>query len=196
MGERCDTSNSKEKGCSGGKYEPGEVRGGWQATYNDIILLVSFTPLFFNILPCILSVCTGSEKVSASWRVLWGMCVSSWKLLLWWNCTVSGWNVEGLSLWVLYVWPGPSDLPGWRVCQSAVCSGKNWSSHHWPLPALSSELAASFLAYQQMTAHISRSFLALSLCWEVNVLVCSLWLAIGSQGFWLSVDLVRLEAQS
>lgn len=167
----------------------GEVRGGWESIYNDVILLVSFTPLFFNILPSILSVSSGSEKVSASWRVLWGMCISSWKLLLWWDCAVSGWNVEGLSLWVLYVWPGPSDLPGWRVCQSAVCSGKNRSSHHWSLPALSSQLAASFLAYQQWEWLLT--FQRLSLCWEVNVLVCSPWLAIASQGFWLSLDLVR-----
>ena len=74
--------------------------------------------------PAVLSVSSGSEKGSASWAMLRGLCVSCWKLLAWGACAVPGWNMEGLGLWVLHVWPGPSDLPDWGVCQSGVCPGK------------------------------------------------------------------------
>lgn len=121
--------------------------------------------------PTILSVSSGSEKGSASWQMLWGMCVSCRKLLIQWDCTVPGWNVEGFGLWVLHVWPWPSDLPDCRVCQSGVCPGKKQRHFHlhWNSSLQRDRWShtCSFLAVKRttkLTAHFSRHLLAQRFC--------------------------------
>lgn len=89
-----------------------------------------FAPSWPLPFPAILSLSSGSKKGSAPRAMLWGLCVSHWKLLARWAHAVPGWNVEGLRLWVLHVWPWASDLPDWRVCQSGVWPGKKWRHVH------------------------------------------------------------------
>lgn len=89
-----------------------------------------FHCLLGTVLLSLFSVSPGSKQSQAPWAVLWRMCIPWQKLLIQWDSALPGWNVEGLGLRVLHVWPGPSDLPDGRVCQGGLCPGKKWRHFH------------------------------------------------------------------
>lgn len=137
-------------------------------------------------------VSSGSEKGSSAWGMLWGMCVSCRKLLAQWDCAVPGWNVEGFSLWVLHVWPWPSDLPDWGVCQSGVCPGKKRQHFHldcnsslqWERRSLTYSLLFGSRGDNQVDhSHFTEPSSTKILWFKINATVCSDWLGTAPWSF-------------